>query len=400
MSVRKIFLFLTLFLAALMTLTLASCGGSGSSSGSSSNGDGTLSLELTDSTTQDYRAVYVTIDRVDVHRADGNWEIVANPQATYNLLELVNGVTSPLGEDQLPAGNYTQMRLIIGPTPDSGTNLNDNFHPYANYLLMADNSINELKIPSGPQTGIKLVSGFTIDQNQTTELLLDFDAMRSVVKAGKSGKYLLKPTIKVLDRNTEAIVKGTVSSTNDSKIAGAFVSAQSGDPLTIQAGTITDKKDDQEGDQENDKEGRYKLFLEPGDYTLVATADGYLPACDSLTLVSGDRKEGVDFNLEWAAINHTLDGTVTVAEPDENGRVTLTFYQTVTCNDETTAAVVVRELNFDADADGIDYQLSLPAGNYNVVANYMVTEDEEEIVKSTIDFDLNLNADKVENFDF
>ncbi|MFO7767184.1 MAG: DUF4382 domain-containing protein, partial [Pelovirga sp.] len=269
---------------------------------------------------------------------------------------------------------------------------------HANYLIMADNSINELKIPSGPQTGIKLVSGFTINQNQTTELLLDFDAMRSVVKAGKSGKYLLKPTIKVLDRGTESTVQGTVASTEGSPIAGAFVSAQAGDPLSIRAGTISD-------DDVSDEKPGYKLFLEPGNYTLVVTADGYEPACKPLTLTSGDQLL-TDFDLTPPAEESetfTLDGTVTVADSDEGQSVTLSFYQTVNCNDATSASVVVRELNFDADDEGVDYQLTLPAGSYNVVATHYVTVDddeEEEEVTSTFEFSINLNNNLIENINF
>ena len=384
MSAKKIFLFLTLSLAALLTLTLASCGGSGGS-GSSSTGDGTLKLSLTDSATRDYRAIYVTIDRVDVHRADGNWEVVANPQATYDLLELVNGVTVVLGEDLLPAGDYTQMRLIIGTTADNSDNLDGLPHPYANYLVMADDSINQLKIPSGPQTGIKLVSGFTINANQTTELLLDFDAMRSVVKAGASGLYLLKPTIKVLHVANVTSVEGTITTMVDdvsTPLSGTFVSAQSGDPLDIQAGTISADN------------GGYKLFLEPGGYTLVATADGFLPACDSLALATNDQQL-LDFDLTAAdpEMIYSLSGEVTVTFPDEDQSVTLTFYQEVTCNDATSATVVVRELNVAA---GGSYEVSLPAGEYKIVAT---TIDEDE-VESTIEFSINLDTNLVENFNF
>lgn len=383
MSVKKLFLFLTLSLATLMTLTLASCGGGGSSSSSTTSGDGTLAVELTDSTTQDYRAVYVTIDRVDVHRADDNWEVVANPEATYNLLELINGATVVLGEDLLPAGEYTQMRLIIGDTPDDSQNIAGKAHPHANYLLIGDNLDDEpLKIPSGPQTGIKLVSGFTINENQTTELLLDFDAMRSIVKAGESGKYLLKPTIKVLKVAEHTSVEGMVTITADevsTPLAGAFVSAQAGDPLQIQAGTVTDD------------EGEYKVFLMPGNYTLVATADGYLPACNPVNLTAGD-KLLADFDLTPSEITFTLNGTVTVANPDEDQSVTLTFYQTVACNDATPAYVVVRELNVAADTNGVGYEISLPAGNYEIVAT---TDDKEPI-----EINLNLNSDTTESINF
>jgi hypothetical protein len=37
---------------------------------------------------------------------------------------------------------------------------------------------------------------------------LDFDASRSIVKAGSSGKWLLKPTIKVLDTEEYSVISG------------------------------------------------------------------------------------------------------------------------------------------------------------------------------------------------
>ena len=67
---------------------------------------------------------------------------------------------------------------------------------YANYVIDTDENYQELKIPSGINTGIKIVHGFTISTDQTTELILDFNAEKSVVIADNSGNWLLKPTIK------------------------------------------------------------------------------------------------------------------------------------------------------------------------------------------------------------
>jgi hypothetical protein len=54
---------------------------------------------------------------------DGEWTTVATPKATYNLLELVNGVMEQLGLTNLPAGVYTQVRLYLGSTPDNTPNI-------------------------------------------------------------------------------------------------------------------------------------------------------------------------------------------------------------------------------------------------------------------------------------
>ena len=121
---------------------------------------GSLSVALTDATTDNYQAVYVTIDRVDVLFGDidsdaANWHTVAEPATTYNLLELVNGIVADLGQDILATGTYGQMRLIIGDTAAGENNILGNSHPFANYVIDMDDVAHKLKVPSGPQTGIK-----------------------------------------------------------------------------------------------------------------------------------------------------------------------------------------------------------------------------------------------------
>jgi len=185
MKVLKLWVWIA---SSLFIVMLAACGGGESSSSST----GTLSLSLSDATTDEYNAVYVTIEEVQVHKdEDSSWQVVASPNKTYNLLELVNGVREQLGIAELQTGHYTQMRLIIGETPDNGVNLLSEGNPHGNYIIDKSDTYYELKIPSGYQTGIKIVHGFDITENQTTELILDFDASRSIVKAGNSGRILL-----------------------------------------------------------------------------------------------------------------------------------------------------------------------------------------------------------------
>jgi hypothetical protein len=142
--------------------------------------------------------VYVTVGHIDVHPQGGNWKTVLVPQTTVNLLELVDGVQVSLGLTDLPAGPYTELRLVLGTIPDDTLNIYATPHPYANYLIDESGRVQELAVHGGLQTRIKLAGSFNIASGRTTMLVLDFDAAHSLVRSGSSGEYLLKPAIKVM----------------------------------------------------------------------------------------------------------------------------------------------------------------------------------------------------------
>ena len=54
-----------------------------------------------------------------------------------------------------------------------------------------------LKTPSGQESGLKVQVHQEVTGGILYRLTLDFDAGRSIVKAGNSGKYLLKPVLRI-----------------------------------------------------------------------------------------------------------------------------------------------------------------------------------------------------------
>ena len=251
----KLFKSFAMFVMLLATIGFSACNGGGGGGGSS-DGSGTVSVGLTDSASDEYRAVYVTVADVQICEKDTenssddncNWRSLQTENdeplsnRTYNLLKLVNGVTEAIGSKEFDEGEYNQIRLIIGDTPEPENNLLGEPHEYANYLILNDrsNTIAPLKIPSGFQTGIKLVHRFVVEAGKIKELVLDFDADRSVVKAGNSGKYILKPTIKVFETDEKIEVSGKVEDDRNpvNSIANVMVRAQISDGLSASSSNL------------------------------------------------------------------------------------------------------------------------------------------------------------------
>ena len=90
----------------------------GCSKSTSPAGYGTVRVALTDAPA-DYDSIVLHIREVAVHRdspdSTAGWFTVATPDSNFDLLVLQNGVFANLGSVTVPAGHYTQVRLILGP---------------------------------------------------------------------------------------------------------------------------------------------------------------------------------------------------------------------------------------------------------------------------------------------
>ena len=158
---------------------------------SCSTSRGTLTLQLTDAPAElNIEKMEVTLSKVQVHKADqesnatnetnstteSGWITIIEQPQTFDLIA-IKDVKEFLGTASLVAGKYTQVRLTVEKA-----------------VLTVNGQEYPLAVPSEK---IKLIHPFTIVANQNTTLTLDFDAQKSVTSTG-SGKYNLKPTIKVI----------------------------------------------------------------------------------------------------------------------------------------------------------------------------------------------------------
>ncbi|NLP59909.1 DUF4382 domain-containing protein [Paraburkholderia sacchari] len=221
-----------LALTGLIPLALAGCGGGGGSSDSSSTAQtGTLKVSMTDAPSCGFDHVYVTVSQVRVNASanagdnDAGWSTItlATPQK-IDLLSLTNGALADLGQTALPAGQYQQVRLVL--VSNTGNTL-------SNSVVPTGGTEQPLATPSATQSGYKIITPFTVQPNTLVDLILDFNACKSIVQKGNGG-YQMKPVVTA----TPTVVSGSISGYVAQAEAGATVYAEQNGKVV--KGTVAD----------------------------------------------------------------------------------------------------------------------------------------------------------------
>ncbi|KNZ33669.1 MAG: hypothetical protein AD742_05670 [Methylibium sp. NZG] len=284
---------------------MAGCGGGIEGTGAAPGPtDGTMRLSITDAPACGYDAVNLTIEKVRVNQsagaadADAGWyEVVLPAPKRVDLLTLTNGVLEELGQTALPAGKYTQMRLILAA--------NGGATPLANSVKPIGGVETALTTPSAQQSGLKLNVDLDVAPDQIADFVIDFDACKSVVKRGNSGQYNLKPVVAVIP----------VVSAAGLRVVG-FVDpllANSATTVSVQQGGVPVKATVPE------PTGRFVLYPVPaGAYDLVVTAAGRVTAVMTgvpvtTTAFTNINSAALPITLPAAAPLRAVAGTVTPA---------------------------------------------------------------------------------------
>ncbi len=155
-----------------------------------------VEIRLTDAP-GDYQEVNIDIQSVEVNttdEAESGWKTVDINTGVYDVLKLTGGIDVLLGTAELPSGKISQIRLKLG----------------AGNTIKVNDQLRELSTPSGQQSGLKLNVHSELKAGVVYQLLLDFDAARSIVTTG-SGTYKLKPVIRTIVEAQSGAIKGTVS---------------------------------------------------------------------------------------------------------------------------------------------------------------------------------------------
>lgn len=140
---------------------------------------GKVEIRVTDAPPQGVTKVMVTAKGIQAHlsgTAEDSWITLLSNPPPFDLVA-ISGVEQVLGSNNIPVGDYTQVRVDIDKI-----------------VVTLQGKDVTADVPSDR---VRLVTPFSIVQGQTTAITLDFDADKSVVVTG-SDKVQFKPVVKLI----------------------------------------------------------------------------------------------------------------------------------------------------------------------------------------------------------
>lgn len=212
----------------------------------------TYSVRMTDAPGP-YTAVNIDLQGVEITGTDGKAVTVNVTAGIYNLLNFANGTDVLIATSTVNITTVQQIRLILG-TNNSVTTGGVNY---------------PLSTPSADQSGLKIQVNQVLQANVQYNVLLDFDANKSVVNLG-NGSYKLKPVIRSIEVATNGTIKGNITPAG----TVGFVTATSGASYSSTIGA----------------DGNFQVRgLPAGNYSLTVTpADPYNPVThNNITVTAG-----------------------------------------------------------------------------------------------------------------
>jgi hypothetical protein len=207
----------------------------------------------------------------------------------------------------VPSGSYGQIRLMVVADGD----------PNNSHITLSDGTQHGLQVPSGSQTGLKLVSGFTVPSSGVVDYTIDFDLRKDITcPPGQAPVCTLKPADRLIDNTTVGNIQGVVSNT--------LVPAGCTPAVYLYNGTVATPKDMNSGAPSSDTNQPLSskvpvatsqppyyyqfTFLPPGTYTVAFT-------CQAAQDNPDTSDSAVTFNPVKTAISVTANMTTTVDIP-------------------------------------------------------------------------------------
>ncbi len=193
-------------LAGLLIFAAFILTGSGckKSSNEGSSGDATMDVRMTDDVGL-YDKVYIDIQGIRVRIIGAGWvDVIPTRKGIYNLLDFNNGIDTLIASSSIPAGNITEVRLILGP----------------NNSIVVNGTTWPLEAPSAEESGLKVKFDQRVTAGTKCTIWIDFNAHKSIVVKGNGG-FALKPVLRCFIHNFTGSITGDVDPDNAAYFAYA-----------------------------------------------------------------------------------------------------------------------------------------------------------------------------------
>lgn len=230
----------------------------------------------------DYEEVNIEIVDIQYQSSEDDeegWESFT-PEGGYpinvDITELIAGNSLLLTDEVVPVGILKQVRFVLS---DNNT-----------LKIEGEEELIPLDTPSAQQSGLKLNLDEELEPGFVYTFILDWSVQESIVKAGNSGKYILKPVIKVDAEISSGSISGKVIEIIEeieTPIANQTVEVYTTDDILVKD-TLTDD------------DGDFMIQgLEEGTYILKITKEGYVNyVSDEITVEVGNVEAAGTITLE------------------------------------------------------------------------------------------------------
>lgn len=217
----------------LLMSFMTACGGGGASSDSGDSGTGKAAILLTDRAEEKItdhegnvittaQEIWVTFSQMALKPVKGPWVSVFSgpPDISVNLLAL-QGKADLIDVVDLPVGAYDKARIKVENA----------------WFVDAEGFRHDVIVPSGKIT-IKFKRHLIIRANDETEVLFDFVPGKSIhlIEAGNSGKFILRPVVRVLVLGEEVTdfvkIEGQIVSVDCSE-SQLILDPRHGEPIAV-----------------------------------------------------------------------------------------------------------------------------------------------------------------------
>ncbi|MCF6181191.1 DUF4382 domain-containing protein [Lutibacter sp.] len=294
--------FIKYIISALLLLVSLSC------TTTDSTEHGNLSLKLTDAPMpyNQFMEANVTIDKIEIGNSSNpnSFVTIMDSSTTYNMLDMINGITETLANASIPVGDYDTIRLYMSSS-EMVTNNGESYSYDMSQNGMSGGSMmgasNMVINNENGSIDITLDHMLNVQLGSDNEYLLDIDVEHSFMLEGVSYQnagngmmlsmtgFTFTPTMRFVAMNNAGTISGNIHD-DQGNLAGVSISLMQNNETYTTTHT--------------DENGNYTFIGIPqGMYTINAESDDFVMSTTGNESSMGDIQMmsnailTIDFNM-------------------------------------------------------------------------------------------------------